>query len=323
MKILMKTLKWTGILLMLAIIILVITILGRQDLKFDAPYPDIHASADSALIARGNYLVNGPAHCSGCHTDDQLAFKQGKQVVMHGGYEFKLPFGSIFTRNITSDPVRGIGRLSDAEIARTLRYGVGSDGRAIFDFMPFYMLSDTDLTAVISYLRTLPGDPNEVPESHFNFMGKAVKAFLITPKGPLDAKRPAIVRPDTTVAYGEYLANSVANCVGCHTARDLRTGATAGPLFAGWKGMPGDAPDVFFNTPNLTPDPTTGHLVDWNFEEFKSRFRSGPRFDASPMPWINFGRMSDADLKAIWSYLHTLKPEQNKTGPLLADAVKE
>jgi hypothetical protein len=39
-------------------------------------------------------------------------------------------------------------------IARSLRYGVARDGRALFDFMPFHNLSDEDLTAVISFLRS-------------------------------------------------------------------------------------------------------------------------------------------------------------------------
>jgi mono/diheme cytochrome c family protein len=318
MKTLLKTLKWTGIVLTIAIIALVVAVYSRQHLKYDAPYPDLRASKDSAVIARGNYLVNGPAHCSGCHTEDQAAFERGEHVVMHGGYEFKLPFAHIFTKNITSDTVNGIGRLTDGEIARTLRYGVGSDGRAIYDFMPFYMLSDSDLTAVISYLRTLPADPRPVPENTSNFMGKVVQAFFITPRGPLDVERPKGMVTDSSVAYGEYLANSVANCVGCHTERDLRTGAFIGPRFAGWTNFMAHDPNTHFNTPNLTPDPTTGHLKDWDFKTFRDRFHAGPRIQGSPMPWVNFGRMSDDDLKAIWNYLHSLPPVQHETGPLLA-----
>ena len=64
-----KILKWTGILLLLLVVALVITVYSRQHLTFEAPYPDITASPDSAVIARGAYLVNGPAHCTGCHTD--------------------------------------------------------------------------------------------------------------------------------------------------------------------------------------------------------------------------------------------------------------
>ncbi|MCB0792310.1 MAG: c-type cytochrome [Flavobacteriales bacterium] len=313
-----RILKWTGIVLLLVVAVFVATVFGRQHLQFEAPYPDITASTDSAVIARGSYLVNGPAHCTGCHTDKahETAFVKGEPVPLHGGMPFVLPVGTIYSRNITNDKTYGVGRLSDQEIARTLRYGVGSDGRAIFDFMPFYMLSDADLQAVISYLRTVPGDPVEVPPHTFNFLGKAVKAFLIKPMGPLDAERPKAVRPDTSVVYGEYLANSVSNCAGCHTERDLMTGDFIGPRFAGWRHMEGIRPGSFFNTPNLTPDPVTGHLHSWDFAQFKARFRAGSTFPDSQMPWANFARFSDDDLKAIWNYLHTLKPVANETGPL-------
>lgn len=49
-----KILKWTGSVLLLAILVFVITVFSRQDLKFEAPYPEITASADSAVIARGD-----------------------------------------------------------------------------------------------------------------------------------------------------------------------------------------------------------------------------------------------------------------------------
>ncbi|HEX2616546.1 MAG TPA: cytochrome c, partial [Flavobacteriales bacterium] len=230
MRTLLRSLKWTGLVLAVVLVALTVAIFCRQDLRYEAPLPDLHASTDSLIIARGDYLVNGPAHCSGCHTDNahEAAYLSGEAVPMHGAYEFKLPVGSVFSRNITNDAEHGIGRLTDPEIARTLRYGVGSDGRAIFDLMPFYMMSDEDLTAVISYLRTVPGDPNEVPPNDLNFVGKAVNAFMIKPMGPLDVQRPVGLKPDTTVIYGEYLANSVANCAGCHTARDLMTGAFTG-----------------------------------------------------------------------------------------------
>ena len=313
-----KILKWTGLVLVLATIALLIAVLGRQDLRYEAPLPDLHASRDSAMIARGAYLVNGPAHCSGCHTDNahQAAYLRGEDVPMHGGYAFQLPVGTVRSANITNHPEHGIGRMSDPQIARALRYGVGHDGRAIFDFMPFYMLSDTDLTAIISYLRTVPGNANEVPAHDLNFLGKAVKAFLIKPMGPLDAERPKALVPDTGIAYGAYLANSVANCAGCHTARDLTFGDFTGVPFAGWMHLEGNLPGTFFNAPNLTPDPTTGHLANWNFEVFKNRFRAGPAFPDSPMPWANFARMSEDDLKAIWNYLRSLPPIPQATGPL-------
>ena len=67
MKKLLKLLKWTGISLLVLLLVLSATIALRQNLKYDAPYPDIKASADTTIIARGKQLVLGPAHCVNCH----------------------------------------------------------------------------------------------------------------------------------------------------------------------------------------------------------------------------------------------------------------
>jgi hypothetical protein len=39
----------------------------KTALNYDAPYPDIHASKDTAVIARGKHFVYGLAHCVDCH----------------------------------------------------------------------------------------------------------------------------------------------------------------------------------------------------------------------------------------------------------------
>jgi mono/diheme cytochrome c family protein len=302
MKRFKKILKWTGIILLLLILGVTITVLSRQNLKFDGPYPDIKSSGDSSTIARGKELVFGPAHCADCHslTNADSLFALGEPVPLSGGYEFNLPIGKIYTRNITPDSVTGIGRYTDKEIARALRYGVGPDGTAFFDFMPFHNTSDEDLVAIISYLRAQKPVRNAVPENSFNTMGKIVKAFLIKPVGP-SGEVPVSAKRDSTAEYGKYLSINVANCSGCHTKRDMMTGAFTGEYFAG--GMEIDG----FVTPNLSTD-TSSRIYSWDQQKFISRFREGKKIEKSPMPWSSFKRMSDADLIAIYKYLKTLRP---------------
>jgi mono/diheme cytochrome c family protein len=301
-------LKWTGIILLVCILGISITVMSRQNLKFDGPYPDIKSSTDSTVIARGRELVFGPAHCADCHStlnaDSLLTL--GQEVALSGGYEFNMPIGKIYTRNITPDSSTGIGRYSDAEIARALRYGVGPDGRAFFDFMPFHNTSDEDLAAIISYLRAQKPVKKEIPENSFNTMGKVIRAFLIKPVGP-DGEVPVSVKKDSTAEYGKYLALNVSNCAGCHTRRDMMTGAYTGELFAGGLEIEG------LITPNLTTD-TSSRIFTWDQQKFIERFREGKKIKQSPMPWNSFRRMSDEDLVAIYKYLKTLKPQ--KTGQL-------
>src|SRR5690349_4065502 len=62
-----KILKWTGIAFLGFIVILSVTVATRQHLTYDAPYPNVKSSKDSAVILRGKELVFGPAHCADCH----------------------------------------------------------------------------------------------------------------------------------------------------------------------------------------------------------------------------------------------------------------
>ena len=125
MKRFKKILKWTGIVIACLLIIFVALVFSLQNKKFTAVYPDLHASTDSAVISRGKYLAFGPAHCSGCHSprSNQEKINHGEQLPLIGGLDFKLPIGTIYSKNITPDDETGIGKLPDSVIARSLRYG--------------------------------------------------------------------------------------------------------------------------------------------------------------------------------------------------------
>lgn len=302
MRRLKKILLWTGIVLLVIITGLTLTVIFRQNLTYARPYPAVESSTDSAKILRGKYIVLGPGHCAECHstTNPDSLLNLGQDVPMTGGFEFKLPVGSIYSKNITPDSATGIGKYTDAEIARALRYGVHPDGKVVYDFMPFHNVSDDDLSAIISYLRSQKPVYHKVPDHQLNVMGNIVKAFLVKPVGP-DEPVPAYVKPDTTADYGKYVSVNLAGCKGCHTQRDL-AGQFTGALFAGGNEIEG------FITPNLTPGPGS-RLNGVSQEQFIERFRKPKQIAKSPMPWNEFRRMSDDDLKAIYKYLQSLPAE--------------
>lgn len=295
----------------------------RQDRTFDAPRADLHASTDPAVIERGRYLVMGPAHCSDCHAAPEQvgALEGGAEVPLAGGKAFHLPVGTFYVPNITPDAKDGIGRYGDEDIARLLRYGVRPDGHAVLPFMPFSNMADDDLRAVISYLRSRPATPHAVPQHEINTAGRVVKAWMLEPKGPTGTV-PTSAKPEASAEYGKYLANSVANCVGCHTQVDLRTGQPTGPAFGGGAKHPStDDPKKVFLSPNLTPDPTSGWISDWSEDVFVARFRVGRVHVGSPMPWTAFKRMSDDDLRALYRYLRSLPPAAGGPDPSNREAV--
>jgi len=315
----------TALLIVLAVLATTIYIASRQHLRFHPPEPAVVASADTAVIARGRYIVRNVADCGGCHgaTDQIDAYMAGVETPLSGGFTFKIPPGEFRVRNITPDPETGIGRFSDGAIARALRYGVGYDGRALLPFMEMQGLSDEDLRAVVSYLRSQAPVRHPIPDHHYNLLGMIVRATaLANPVGPKTTP-PKDSPRGATVENGRYLAGSVANCWACHTQRDPNTGGLTGTLYAGTVGFTDDLnPGRTWNPPNLTPAPKTGRTALLSEDEFVDRFRKGRLIAGSPMPWQAFSRMSEDDLRAIYRFLRTLPPVERDTGPPFATKPK-
>jgi mono/diheme cytochrome c family protein len=89
-------------------------------------------------------------------------------------------------------------------------------------------------------------------------------------------------------------------------------GGSFAPTLTAWSGPWG----VSF-TANLTPDPETGVLRDFTEQQFIQTMRTGRhqgqgRQILPPMPWQNYGRMTDDDLKAVFAYLRQIPAVRNK-----------
>jgi mono/diheme cytochrome c family protein len=304
---------------------------GYVEMNHDRVYdeialPDLKASDDPELIARGKYLVRGPAHCSNCHVATFEEFARadaGEELPLRGGIEFLMgPLGSMYPPNLTPDPETGIGRYSDGQLFRMLRHAVKPDGTSSIPLlMPFFNMADEDHIAIVSYLRSLDPVKHEVPDRNFTFMGRAVRTFA-PPFQPMVNPTPAASAPpmEPTVERGEYLARYVANCYGCHTKSDPMTLEMIGEDWGGGAEMepiplPGVDPKQWVRSPNLTSHPT-GVLKNFPTpEDWIKRFRAGRTVKQSPMHWGPFSRMSDEDLTAIYNYLQTIPPVDNAVGP--------
>lgn len=315
-----RIVRWVGGVLLVIILLLVGTVLLRWKRTFDVALPDIHASTDSAVIATGRYLAYGPAHCAYCHTTAETApaLDRGEQPPLSGGFVFNIPPGTFRTPNLTPDRETGIGTMSDGQVARMLRYGVRRDGRAALPFMNYHLLSDADVRALVSFLRSQPPVSHRVPPHDFRLLGKAVMAFVIKPIGPSSPPPSESPPPGVTVERGAYLVTAVAECADCHTQRSMVDGHFTGPRLAG--GSPFEVVgklDMEVVPPNLTPEPKTGRIAAWTEDQFVARFRKGPLIPETVMPWNAFGRMTDDDLRAIYRYLRTVAPVQHDPGPSL------
>lgn len=301
-------------------IIAAIYVARTWDRVWDVPSPNLKASSDPAIIARGEYLVFGPAHCVECHVSSWSEFEKsidGGRPPLTGGIEFKAdPLGVIYSKNLTPDPDTGIGRYSDGQLARMMRYSVRPNGQAsVQPLMPFEHMSDEDMIAILSYLRAQPPVRHEVPANNWTAIGKVIKSFSGTFKPRTDIHPPAQAPAEApTKERGEYLARSVANCIGCHSPHDQMTFAINGPEFSGGDPMDpialtGADPKIWYTPPNITREPVSGLSKFPDRATFVARFlRGGRQYAGSPMPWECFARMSEHDVAALYEFLHDLPP---------------
>ena len=83
--------------------------------------------------------------------------KGGKEYA--GGLGFKLPFGTLYSTNITPDKETGIGNYSDQDFLNAVHRGIRRDGARLYPAMPYtsytYM-TDADALAIKAYLFSLP-----------------------------------------------------------------------------------------------------------------------------------------------------------------------
>jgi mono/diheme cytochrome c family protein len=268
----------------------------------------IRSSSDREVVERGRHLAYGPAACVACHGDPGVAFERGEgvDIPLSGGRVFDLgPIGTVVAPNITSDVTHGIGGATDAQLVRSLRYGITRHGRPLIPLMAYSDMSDEDLQAIISFLRTVPPVARPSSPHRLSWLGAFAVKFLLTARRPRAAP-PARFDAARSVEYGRYLTQAVADCRGCHTTRSKLTGAFVGAPFAGGSAMKGSAGT--FVPPNLTPVPN-GVVGARSEQQFIEHFRA--RADASsgsPMPWFAFARMTNTELGAIYRFLSSLDP---------------
>jgi len=85
----------------------------------------------------------------------------------------------------------------------------------------------------------------------------------------------------------------------------------AGPTFTSFR-----MPFGIVRAANLTPDLETG-IGGWTADTFILAMRSGGHMGGRarpilpPMPWANVASLSDADLRAMFAYLHSIPPVKN------------
>jgi mono/diheme cytochrome c family protein len=204
------------------------------------------------LVKRGAYLVHA-ADCQACHTAPNGA-------PFAGGFAFNMPFGTIYSTNITPDRETGIGNYSDAQFLAAVHEGLRADGENLYPAMPYtsytYM-TDDDALAIKAYLFSLP--PVHAP-ARPNKLSWPFDQRRLLALWNVMFNQDERFRPNTGQSpqwnRGAYLAEAMGHCGECHTPRNLAFALDnhrkfAGALTAGWRAY------------NITSDKATG-LGDWS-----------------------------------------------------------
>nr|WKF60832.1 Gluconate 2-dehydrogenase cytochrome c subunit [Paraburkholderia busanensis] len=110
---------------------------------------------------RGAYLVQSLGHCGACHTPrgpayEELGYDESSAAYLTGGSN-----DHWFAPDLSGDPGSGLGRIAPRDIAAFLKEGHGG-GLVTFGSMVQVVedstqyLSDADLAAIATYLKSLP-----------------------------------------------------------------------------------------------------------------------------------------------------------------------
>lgn len=318
----MKTLKKLGIVLLVLVSLVIVLILGGVGyLKFFLPdvgaAPELAIQQTDSQIERGRYLANHVMVCIDCHSQRDWSLFSGPPVKGSegaGGERFGREFGfpgEFYSPNITPYNLKN---WTDGEIFRLITTGVTKNGEAIFSVMPYLSygtLEQSDIEAVISYIRTLHSLEASWPPRELDFPMNLIINTI--PKPASFSQRPD---PSDAVNYGHYLLKASA-CADCHTK--MEKGQITGEYLAGGFVFPFPDGSVLRSS-NITPDATGigGYTREFFIRKFKDYTDTAytlptvqPGEFQSIMPWYMYSGMTEEDLGAIYEYLQTVPPVKN------------
>jgi mono/diheme cytochrome c family protein len=255
----------------------------------------------ASLVERGEYLTRA-ADCAVCHTA-----KDGTPYA--GGLAFVLPFGTIYSTNITPDAETGIGNYTDADFLNAVHKGIGRGNTKLYPAMPYasytYM-SDADALAIKAYLFTIK--PVHAPSLKntlvFPFNQRGLMSMW---SGLFNSDKRFEPHVDRSAEWnrGAYLAEALGHCGECHTPRNLFFALNnrqkfGGAVQAGWRAY------------NITADRSSGvgAWSDADLAHYLSMGHADGRGTASgPMGEAvdeSLSHLKPGDITAMVTYLRSV-----------------
>ena len=167
--------------------------------------------------------------------------------------------------------------------------------------------------AAMSYLACSSGEKPALAMTAEQVLARG--KYLVNAGGCNDCHTPKIFTergpmPDSNLLLSGHPANEQLPEIPAGVIGPTKWGGICNNNMTAWVGPWG----VSF-TANLTPDEITGTGA-WTEQSFIAAMRTGKHLGAGrdilpPMPWPNMANLTDDDLKAIFSYIKSLKPISN------------
>ncbi|MGB7947537.1 MAG: cytochrome c [Candidatus Binatia bacterium] len=268
------------------------------------------AQTEKKLVEKGQYIFDLAGGCA-CHTDP-------KGTPHAGGRAFPIPFGTVYSTNITPDKETGLGNWTDPQIHDAMVKGIRRDGGRILPVMPYEAYSgmaQEDLKALTAYLRTLKPVKNVTPplKTWAPFARSLGTPLYLKAFGRFSNSPP--LAPKSGIERGRYLVDHVSLCGDCHTPRNSIGVPNRALYLAGASAKAGFLGE---DVPNITPDNETG-IGDWKRESIAELLLTGTKPDLDNVQGLmaevieqGYKSMTKEDALAIADYLKSLPAIKNK-----------
>jgi mono/diheme cytochrome c family protein len=183
------------------------------------------------------------------------------------------------------------------------------------------------IAATIGCLGVSSGAPAAEPKGPAKKGSATVERgrYLVTLGGCNDCHSPKVFTPkgpqvDAAKMLSGHPANEKLPTVPAGALGPQGWGAITNNGLTAWVGPWGTS----FSA-NLTPDPTG--IGKWTPDDFIKAMRTGQHLGVGrpilpPMPWQDIGKLTDADLRAMFAYLKSLPPVANQVPAPLPPANK-
>jgi mono/diheme cytochrome c family protein len=264
------------------------------------------APAQRSLLERGKYLAQA-GDCIACHTIPGAK-------IFSGNRPMPTPFGTLYSPNITPDPVTGIGKWSADDFYRMMHTGRSRNGDLLYPamlFASYTKVTRADCDAIYAYLRSVPAvrQPARPHDLRFPYNNRALLIgwrTLYFQEGEYEPDRARSAEWNR----GAYLVQGLGHCTMCHTPINALGGSSQEQAFHG-----GLIPMQNWYAPSLTSNREAG-LGNWDLRDIVDLLQTGVSNRGTtygPMAEVTYNSlqyMSDDDVRAMAVYLKTLPADQ-------------